>query len=348
MKKQFALCCLLFLFAFALQSCSSKKESDPQPTAASLLSKDKRVSGFSWTKSTVSGNWLSSSFVDQYTGFITGLSGAMVKTTDGGATYTPITGLPLQHLYVCYFQTNMNGFIAGDNNTALRTTDGGVTWTALSLPTLPTVHFRNIYFFNSSVGFLTGGAGTILKTIDGGTTWQLANGGVSPNAAIYSMYFYDQNEGLAGSNYGGVYKTTNGGKSWTLNTVHDSRANISSMAYLSTNDSLYATTSISNSSPSDPITYLVTGNRGANWYKATIPGAYQVLASVKVTPGAIYMAGGNVANNTGVIYSNSPSGLAPVTIPASGRFMCLSLVTYSPGNAVLFAGGLNNTIIKGQ
>jgi hypothetical protein len=353
MKKQLSLSCLLFVLL--LQSCNAKKETDPQPASTTSSSNNLRVSGLSWTKSTVTGNWLASSFVDQYTGYITGLAGSMVKTTDGGVTYTPIVGLPPQHFYGCYFQTPTTGFIAGDNNTALRTSDAGITWTPLSLPALPAVHFRNIYFYNSSIGFITGGAGTILKTTDGGATWSLANRGINPTYAIYSMIFFDANTGLAGSNYGGVYRTTDGGATWTLTTVHDPRSIISSMALISVygTDSLYITTSIGNSSPSDQTTFLISGDRGRGWVKKTIPGSYQALSSAKITPGVIYMAGGDVANNIGVLYSNTTGGniignWTQEPIPASGRLMTLSLIPYSTGNAVVFASGLNNTILKGQ
>ena len=355
MKNQFFLFCSILVFA--LGACSKKTESDPKPARAGSSTKAERLSGFTYTKSTPTGNWIGSSFVDQNNGYITGTGGAMIKTTDGGVNYTAVTGLPAVDLYGCFFITASNGFVVGNYNTtansytAYKTINNGANWTALSLPALPAnVSFRSVYFYDSQMGFIGGGNGTILKTTNGGATWTLSNSGVGSSYALYSFLFFDKNIGLAAGSYGTMFRTTNGGMTWTPTVLHDSRANLSSIAKTE-RDSVIVTTSIGGALAGGELTtYLTSATKGVSWSKATLPGTYQSLQSVKIfNENNIYMVGGSVPNNTGVIFSKINFGpWTQETIPASGRLCTAAVYEYAPGDGVLFAAGLSNSVIKGQ
>lgn len=355
MKNQLFLFSLIF--ALALGACSKKTENNPQPSKSGTPTKDNRLSGFTWTKSTPSGGWLSSSFLDQNTGYISGLAGAVSKTTDGGVTWTALTGLPTVDLYGCFFNSATDGFVVGNYNTAAgsysayRTINGGANWTLLSLPaSLGSVSFRSVYFYNASIGFIGGGNGKVLKTTDGGATWALSNSGVGSTYAVYSFAFFNSTDGLASGSYGTMFKTTDGGANWTSSALHDSPANLSCVTRVPNTDSAFVTTSIGGSSVGASTTYLHTGNKGTSWTKVIIPGSYQALQSVKIfNLATIYMVGGSVPNNTGVIFSNiNFGGWTQETIPASGRLCTASAYEYSSGNGVVFAAGLSNSVIKGQ
>ena len=66
---------------------------------------------------------------DATTGIAVGNTGTILRTTDGGTTWTPQTSGTTNNLTCVYFSDVNNGTIVGDNGTIIKTTDGGTTWT---------------------------------------------------------------------------------------------------------------------------------------------------------------------------------------------------------------------------
>ncbi len=95
-----------------------------------------------------------------------GGDGAIImKTTDAGNTWTPITitTQPTQWTYFTeiYFIDELRGFVLGDE--AYHTYDGGINWFAFPL-------LKNLHFVDNSIGFARNGP-DIMKTINGGASW---------------------------------------------------------------------------------------------------------------------------------------------------------------------------------
>src|SRR5450759_3462037 len=69
-------------------------------------------------------------FIDASTGYIIGEEGTILKTIDGGLTWTSLNSGSSAALYgICFLDLN-NGYVVGAGGTILKTTDGGDTWTS--------------------------------------------------------------------------------------------------------------------------------------------------------------------------------------------------------------------------
>ncbi|HLV46293.1 MAG TPA: YCF48-related protein [Flavobacterium sp.] len=124
-------------------------------------------------------------FIDPYTGFVarslttdheTTVS-EILKTTDGGNTWTVVNSADLQNVTVwekkdkIQFVNNSQGFAIVGKGILKTTQDGGTTWTEFPLP-VTTVPATDMYFVNNACGYLALD-GNIYRTDDAGQTWNL-------------------------------------------------------------------------------------------------------------------------------------------------------------------------------
>jgi photosystem II stability/assembly factor-like uncharacterized protein len=165
----------------------------------------------------------------------------VIKTTDGGATWTAIDMRPHATLLVdVYFQDALRGWVVGGkaetpNPTrddvrpvVLRTEDGGQTWqdrVAGIAAQLPKGEWGwKIQWLSSAVGFVAlenFNAGAILKTTDGGLTWaRKPVNDAQENANLEGIGFVDDRHGWVGGwgdrNFQGGFtsETRDGGETW--------------------------------------------------------------------------------------------------------------------------------------
>jgi len=156
----------------------------------------------------------STHFFDTLTGIAVGgdlVYGAIIRTTDGGNTWIPITNPAVSRLTSVYFINDSIGFIVGDNGKILKTANKGLSWSSVSI-TGTTFKLESVFFPDLNTGYAAGHFGTIVKTTDGGLTWAPLTSGV--NTTFYSIFFTDQNTGYV-VGQGGILKTTDGGENWT-------------------------------------------------------------------------------------------------------------------------------------
>src|SRR5262249_12844303 len=86
--------------------------------------------GWFWQNPRPQGNSLTGgSFVDASTGTVVGDLGTIVRTTDGGATWTQQRSGTTNGLLGVSFVDASTGTAVGEFGTIVRTTDGGATWT---------------------------------------------------------------------------------------------------------------------------------------------------------------------------------------------------------------------------
>lgn len=111
-------------------------------------------------------------FYDGLNGIAVGYStpsvGFIMKTTDGGNSWTNIDTNIAGGLNAVSFKDNLVGVAVGSSGSIYRTEDGGNSWTQMTSSTtqsLRAVHFNGANVL--SVGF----SGTILKSIDSGLNW---------------------------------------------------------------------------------------------------------------------------------------------------------------------------------
>ena len=129
--------------------------------------------GSTWTAQTSgSGEYLLDiHFGDADTGYIAGGGSTILKTTDGGANWSPLTvpaGTNPYFKSVCFVDAS-EGWVVGLGGTVLHTADAGATWTPQDTYTL--FGLRWVRFLDNLEGWTVGYGGTILHTTDGGQTW---------------------------------------------------------------------------------------------------------------------------------------------------------------------------------
>lgn len=131
-------------------------------------------------------------FVDAKVGIAVGSNGLLLRTVDGGTTWTRCATSTDAWLKSISFPTRATGYVAGSNGVVLRTDDAGETWRALSLP--EPVKLNGVAFISPERGIIAGAAGEIFSTTNGATTWHrlerpdaggLTNAHAGPNDVIW-------------------------------------------------------------------------------------------------------------------------------------------------------------------
>ena len=165
------------------------------------------------------------SFVNDEVGYIGGADSLLLKTSDGGLTWTEVsfTGVNFLpgggNIVKLQFLTEDIGYMTvGPYTGSYKTTDGGLTWTLLETPG-NMCYNQALYFFNENNGFIGGAGcfqGELIGIYDEGNI-DLAtvnSSSFSGEDVVVDIDFYDANYGLAASRGGRFLKTTDGGLSW--------------------------------------------------------------------------------------------------------------------------------------
>ncbi len=160
-------------------------------------------------------------FIDNSSGWITGFSGTVLRTADGGLTWNTST-LPgassSANRDICFVSAS-TGFVSGDDG-IWKTLDGGATWTSIT-PTNPSPSGSSSMWFtdadNGVYGFggCAGTTVTFCSTSDGGATWaSVTYDHTTPDVAVGGICYMAGAYYAVGGN-GKGWKSTDGGVSWT-------------------------------------------------------------------------------------------------------------------------------------
>jgi photosystem II stability/assembly factor-like uncharacterized protein len=137
----------------------------------------------------------------------------LLKTTNGGQSWTESTIGFIGSIYAISFPTINKGFLAGEQGVLYRTENEGTDWSLLSpVDRIFYNDFKSMYFINADIGFLVGTKGRIMKTVDGGTSWKAYS--INYNN-INGLAFPDAATGYVATG-NTVYKTTDSAKNWTI------------------------------------------------------------------------------------------------------------------------------------
>ncbi|OYU81068.1 MAG: hypothetical protein CFE23_06120 [Flavobacterium sp. BFFFF1] len=153
-------------------------------------------------------------------GFVVGIGGTILKTTDIGETWNTVYSNANISLKSVYFINESVGFAVGNN--ILKTIDGGNSWEIIN-STITDIN--KITFTTDQIGFLSSSTG-LYKTTDGGNNWALKS-----SMPCMSMSFPSQNVGYIHANSNSIFKTIDGGETWTLSNPN---ANPNSISIVST------------------------------------------------------------------------------------------------------------------
>jgi photosystem II stability/assembly factor-like uncharacterized protein len=176
-------------------------------------------SGWFWGNPTPQGNDLRAIEFAGTTGYASGDFGALLRTTDGGATWTGLrTGLTasLTRLDVI----DGDSLVVGGTCAIRRSDDAGESFRRL--PFTPSEsrcrrRLADFSFVDANVGYLVLQDGSVLHTADGGRSF-------SPRAAVpgtgqggaeaTSLLFVSAQQGYATTSAGQLYRTADGGRLW--------------------------------------------------------------------------------------------------------------------------------------
>jgi photosystem II stability/assembly factor-like uncharacterized protein len=161
-----------------------------------------------------------------------GDAGAILATTDRGATWTPVASGTGQDLSALAIGSRTYGWAVGNTRTLVKY--DGSSWTASQLLHVSDLDLTDVVLTGTSTVAVTVGAGftgslanyrNFFISRDGGTTWtgsHILNTAETDSTFtfLYGAYFLDANNGwVAGINtattpVGKVFKTTDGGVTW--------------------------------------------------------------------------------------------------------------------------------------
>ncbi|MBI5403134.1 MAG: T9SS type A sorting domain-containing protein [Ignavibacteriae bacterium] len=277
-------------------------------------------------------------FTNANTGWITGSSATIRKTTNGGMNwFSQTTTLPFGAFQGLYFLDNFSGWIVGDqvydSTIILRTVNGGTNWTLQNTGGGKILY--SCFFINPQTGWAVGMSNTtysayIMYTSTGGANWSVQmNGGAG---RLFSCYFLMTGQGWAGGVNSFVH-TSNGGLSWdtitsayTVNGLHFIDAQTGYMA-------------------ENTGRVMKTTNGGYNWF-VSFQGGFGTIKAVKFTDAATGWACGvqgkilKTTNGGGTWYlQNTPTGQ---------DFNSLSFVTPTIGYATGSGGIVTKTTNGGE
>ena len=160
--------------------------------------------------------------------------GILLKTTNGGATWTNIDfggdgsifGIQFINQNIGCFSFKSNYGLLGWTNLYM-TTNGGENWAFYSLMGIPSRGFPlSFHFINEDLGWAVDGyydalyGGFIFKTTDGGGNWDVYPSGTI-DIGLRSIFFIDSSCGWVVGDMGTILHTTNGGVTFVEEEVNE-------------------------------------------------------------------------------------------------------------------------------
>jgi len=126
-------------------------------------------------------------FVDSLTGYTTGGSGIILKTTNGSLNWVTQSGGVIDNLIGIFFIDKNNGYSVGNGGAVTKTTNGGTTW--IPQTKLTNNNLKSVFFTDADNGYITGEFGTLIKTTNGGLVFISSNSENLPeNFTLYQNY----------------------------------------------------------------------------------------------------------------------------------------------------------------
>lgn len=146
---------------------------------------------------------------DGRVGVAVGAGGAIVRTTDAGASWSVVTSGTTSDLRDVWYASDATVVAVGAAGTVMRSRDGGATWARLIVPS--TDALNGVCFADTAHGTIVGGAGAVLLTHDGGASWVFKR---PTGVVLNAVSFAGANDGWVVGESGAVYGTHDGGFSW--------------------------------------------------------------------------------------------------------------------------------------
>lgn len=286
-------------------------------------------------------------FSDESTGWLVDHFGVLLKSIDGGSSWSLAKNFESRKLSSIKFVTSDVGFVAGGWDAERgknfqcfvgRTRDAGKTWEDVSplARGTRTCHLWDVYFVDADLGWAVGVAqrpndpvekGIVFRTVDGGRSWKQIDKGVENAGEIFAVEFESRSTGFAASNTG-VWKTTDGGESWVR-------------VYESKKEHLFDVSSIDQKIWAVGSNGLIisSDNSGRSWQTSVLPANLADLWFAKISVkanGRVWLLGGFSGINVVLTSSNGGRSWTRETVSNSSGF--LRSIAFPNSDCVLLAG----------
>ncbi|MDP4172851.1 MAG: YCF48-related protein [Bacteroidota bacterium] len=233
-------------------------------------------------------NWLT--FSDKLNGFGVGEYGNIVKTTDGGNTWTKIVnGVTGDSFYGADQTDKDNLWCVGDGGVLLHTSDAGKSW--IQQPTYVTTTLLSISFIDQQNGWACGDLGVVLHTTDAGKTWKQQTSGVT--GILYGIKFKDSKNGWIAGDNGIILHSTDGGTTWNKQ-ISPVSSKLYSVDFVDLSNGYCA---------GSGGVILKTMNSGTTWSKVTVPATVDLYVVSGTSNNSLWAIG-----DSGVVLHGSNSG----------------------------------------
>jgi photosystem II stability/assembly factor-like uncharacterized protein len=128
-------------------------------------------------------------FPDTAYGWAVGDSGKIMRSTNGGLSWTSQASPTVKTLFGVYFLNRNTGFAVGAAGTVLKTTNGGTNWIAHA--TTDVIPWKRVYFSDTQTGWLLSDtvSSKIHYTTDGGSSWNQIGPQIAPGIPTADMSF---------------------------------------------------------------------------------------------------------------------------------------------------------------
>ncbi len=287
-------------------------------------------------------------FTDNNTGYVCGNNGTIIKTTNAGASWSPLTPGVSTHLMKIKFLDANTGYVVGNSGLILRTTNAGATWTS-SNPVA--AGLNDICFVDAQTVIAVGDFSTAIKSTNGGLNWALLP--IPINDENLTSIACSNNKILVGSaGTTNLFVSTDNGNSWTNDRSKFRTGSLSTLdVYLNGNNGFIVGGEII-SGVFTP-TMFKTTDAGLTWVENTTIDGRSTLYAVSVVPGypnVVYVSGRYVNDPTNgskgrILKSTDAGNTFANTVWGTGSIFLNDLATTATNVFIVGTGGL---VITGE
>lgn len=265
--------------------------------------------GFQSLSSGTTYNLLSIFFTDLNTGYASGALGTILKTTNAGVNWFPVTNnLTTEAFYSLYFINANTGYASGSNGLMAKTTNAGLNWTTGYISS------NNLYsvYFSDQIGW-TVGYNSCLKTTNSGLTWFTQS--IPFSSANLSAVTFNNNKGFicVEGSASNLLTTTNSGANWLDSKIRAGTLGSSGICFNANFGVTVGKETVNGYFK--PVIFMTTNN-GNNWTESIINNRKGMLFSVDISPtnpNIIFAVGryfnDSIHNNKGMILYSTNAGL---------------------------------------
>lgn len=247
-----------------------------------------------------------------------GTSGAMTRTTDGGANWVG-GSVGSDTLRGVFALSATEVYAVGSSGALQRTIDGGNSWTKQAVtPTPVTSTLYGVWASGPNDVWAVGAGGTVLRTTNGGTTWTKIT--TPTTTGMNAVWGSDANNVYFVGDSGTIWRTTNSGA--TITPIASNVTSTLSGVWGSSANDVYVVGASG--------TVLRSTNNGASFAKLTTPDSSSLNGVWGSSENSVYFIG------SGVVWRTANGGA--VTVVPSGTYSTFYGISGTAENAFTIVG----------